>query len=172
MLDPIVRVYQAAFRAAPYDKREAEVAGFAEALPKHVRRDAFRFVGAFNESTDSLVGFAYGYTSQRGQWWYDVVRKALPPLGAIEWLTNAFQLTEIAVQPQAQGQSIGGRLHDYLLGGVPHARALLSTLDAETIAFKMYQERGWLTLFEHFYFPGVPRPYRIMGINLPRPGRD
>jgi ribosomal protein S18 acetylase RimI-like enzyme len=113
-----------------------------------------------------MLGFAYGYTSARGQWWHENVRSVLPLPMAREWLERSYQLTEIAVLPGAQGQGIGGQLHDRLLGSVPNAKAVLSTLDTETVAYFMYQGRGWVTLLENYYFTGVSQPYRIMGLDL------
>jgi hypothetical protein len=79
---------------------------------------------------------------------------------------DAYQLVEIAVKPTAQGQGIGGRLHDSLLSGLPYQTALLSTLHAETIAYQMYLSRGWKPLIGNFHFPGVSRTYIIMGRKL------
>jgi len=65
---------------------------------------------------------------------------------------NSFQLFEIAVTPKAQGQGIGSLLHDHLLSGVRHEKAALSTLQAETVAQRLYHKRGWVILREHFFF--------------------
>jgi GNAT superfamily N-acetyltransferase len=162
----IVAIYRAAFTVPPYNKPEAEVAAFARALPTQLDRAAFRFVGAFEPDTRRLVGFAYGYTSAAGQWWYETVKLALPEPAASYWLANTFQFVEIAVAPQAQGQGIGGRLHDHLLQGLEHDRAILSTLQAETVAHHLYRARGWVTLRQDFFFPGVERRYQIMGLEF------
>ena len=79
---------------------------------------------------------------------------------------NSFQFAEIAVAPKAQGQGIGGLLHDHLLNGLPYQKAVLSTMAAETNAYWMYHKRGWEILVEEMVFPGVARPYRIMGLEL------
>ncbi len=166
LLDPIVSIYQEAFSGSPYNKGKIEVTAFARSLPDHIQREGFRFMGAFETNSARMLGFAYGYTSARGQWWHENVRSALPPPMAREWLGDSYQLTEIAVRPEAQGGGIGSELHDRLLGSVPYAKAVLSTLDAETIAYYMYQARGWVTLLENYYFTGVSQPYRIMGLDL------
>jgi ribosomal protein S18 acetylase RimI-like enzyme len=166
LLDQIVAIYQEAFSGSPYNKGKSEVASFARSLPDHVQREAFSFVAAFEPDSARMLGFAYGYASNRGQWWHENVRSALPPYLAREWLEDSYQLTEIAVRPEAQGRGIGSELHDRLLGSVSHAKAVLSTLDAETVAYYMYQARGWVTLLENYYFTGVSQPYRIMGLDL------
>jgi len=111
-------------------------------------------------------GFVYGCTSRAGQWWYDVVAAGLGPEQSTRWLNSAFEMIELAVMPPMQGQGIGGRLHDRLLVGLPHSTALLSTMQVETSAQRLYYQRGWTPLLENFYFPGVGDPYLVMGLEL------
>ena len=158
----IVAVYRDAFSYKP----EIEVADFIQSLPIHIQRADFRFIGAFDDSPEQLVGFAYGYTSQPGQWWYEQVKAALPAQITEEWLNNSFQFAEIAVSPGFQGQGIGSRLHDDLLKGLWHDKAILSTLQAETVAHRLYRNRGWVVLRENLFFPEVNRPYQIMGLEI------
>ncbi|HHY89321.1 MAG TPA: GNAT family N-acetyltransferase [Chloroflexi bacterium] len=165
--DQIVDVYRQAFADAPYYRTEADVIGFAQFIPRHVQRADFRAAVALSLPENRVVGMAYGYRSGPGQWWYDVVSQALGPSRTAEWLADAFQLVELAVHPDAQGRRLGSRLHDSLLTGLPHRRAVLSTMQAETVAYRLYLRRGWVSLIEPFTFPGVSRPYRIMGLRLP-----
>jgi ribosomal protein S18 acetylase RimI-like enzyme len=168
----ITDVYREAFRPSPYNKREGEVIAFARAFPEHTRMKGFRFVAAIENDSDRVLGFAYGYTTHAGQWWNDSLANALKPQIAEQWLGHSFQLAEIAVRPKDQGQGIGGRLHDHLLNGLPHGRAVLSTLVTETVAYHLYRKRGWVILLDEYFFPGVTRPYRIMGLNLETWGSD
>ena len=162
----IADVYWEAFRPAPYNKREGEVITFSQAFPEHTQREGFRFIAAIESDSDRILGFAYGYTTHAGQWWNDSLANALKPQIADQWLAHSFQLAEIAVSPESQGQGIGGRLHDHLLEGLPHRRAVLSTLATETVAYRLYRKRGWVILLDQYFFPGVTRAYRIMGLNL------
>jgi GNAT superfamily N-acetyltransferase len=162
----IVSIYRDAYCRAPYNKPEIEVADFNQSLPKHNQREDFRFIGAFDNNLGQLVGFAYGYTCQAGQWWYEKVKAALPTQIAAEWMDNSFQFAEISIKPSFQGQGMGGRLHDALLEGQRHARAVLSTLQAETVAHHLYRSRGWEVLRENMFFPDVNRPYQIMGLHI------
>jgi GNAT superfamily N-acetyltransferase len=162
----IVGVYREAFRASPYGKQEEEVLDFAESLLSHTQREGFRFVAATRGTSERMVGFAYGHLSVPGQFWYENVLKAMTVEMANEWLTQSFQLVEVAVTPETQGQGIGGRLHDCLLAGLPYGKAVLSTMRAETVAHWMYRKRGWRVLVEDMRFPGVDRPYQIMGLDL------
>lgn len=163
LLDQVTAVYRAAFAGAPYNRQEAEVAEFARALPVHTKRDGFRSAVAVDENGRGIIGIAYGYRTQPGQWWYDHVSRALGDKAARAWLGDAFQVTEVAVVPEHQRQGIGGAIHDRLLAGLIYPRAVLSTLDAETPGRTMYRNRGWQDLLDGFYFPGVPRRYAIMG---------
>jgi GNAT superfamily N-acetyltransferase len=167
----IVEVYAAAFASAPYFKTRRETDDFASWLPQHLLRPNFRFVAALDEETGGLVGFAYGYSTVPGQWWHEQVSRALGEARAREWLSDAFQLSEIAVAPDHQGRGLGRQLHERVLGlqgddpgPLPNTRAVLSTLRAETVALGMYQRHGWETLLDAFVFPGVQRVYRILGL--------
>jgi ribosomal protein S18 acetylase RimI-like enzyme len=162
----IVAVYRSAFTPPPYNKPETEIAGFAGSFLSQFDRDGYRFVAAIEGDTGQLVGFAYGYSSRAGRWWYEHASRILPQLTGTSWLEDSFQLVEIALHPQFQGQGIGGMLHDHLLAGIQHPRAILATLHADTAAFRLYRSRGWVVLGENLLFPGIPRRYQVMGLEL------
>ncbi len=168
MVDGFARVYRAAFAGEPYHRQEPEVAEFARALPLQIRREAFRAVVAVADGSPEPVGIAYGYRSLPGQWWHDNVGRVLGDGLSKLWLADAFQVTEVAVVPEHQHHGIGAGLLDALLAGLPHERAVLSTLDAPTVGRAMYLGRGWQDLLTGFYFPGVARRYAIMGRVLTR----
>lgn len=86
----VTDVYRAAFGAPPYNEGEAQVQQFRDdMLPRHTQRDGFRFVVALESGR--VVGFAYGYTGERGQWWTDTVAKAMPAELAEKWLGGHFE---------------------------------------------------------------------------------
>ncbi len=165
-LEQFVAVYRAAFAPAPYNREEPEVLEFARALPLHTHRDGFRAVAAFDGDGHGIVGIAYGYRTQPGQWWYDNVSRALGDKETRLWLADTFQVTEVAVAPAYQRRGVGGSMLDALLSGLTYPRAVLSTLDAETAGRALYRARGWQDLLQGFYFPGVARRYAIMGRRL------
>jgi GNAT superfamily N-acetyltransferase len=166
-LESVVAVYRAAFVAAPYHKRPAEVVDFAESLPVHSGRAGFRFLAARDGMTGEMAGFTYGFAPQPGQLWHDIVREQLARAGEDGWLAESFQLAQMAVAPAYQGQGVGGGLHDGLVGRAaaeqPYRRTLLTTMAAETPAFHLYRRRGWRVLGDSFQVGGLLRPYRIMG---------
>ncbi|NIM94498.1 MAG: GNAT family N-acetyltransferase [Anaerolineales bacterium] len=164
--DHLVRIYRDAFSVFPYFEEDAEVEDFARSLPLHVESEGFRIVVALRDPSEQVVGFAYGLANTTDQFWYKRVAKAVEPWVLTEWLRGSFRLVEMAVTPEAQGQGIGGLLHDHLLIGLSYRKAVLSTLAAETSAYWMYLKRGWRVLLDDYFFPGVARPYRIMGLEL------
>jgi ribosomal protein S18 acetylase RimI-like enzyme len=160
----IVTIYRDAFVLPPYNKSETEITSFADSFLSQLDRRAYKFVGAFAESNPGqLIGFSYGYSSVAGKWWREHVKPALPKPFDIEWPDDNFQIAEIAVSPQAQGQGVGGCLHDGLLSDLPYERAILATMDADTAAYRLYKSRGWLLLLNNFLFPDVDRRYQILG---------
>ena len=165
-LSEIVRVYAAAFAPPPYSRGHRQVSNFKHALRRQLKQDGFRMIVATHGPHSKIVGFAYGYTCGKGQWWHDQVAAAMPPARYQRWVKDAFEIAELAVLPALQSRGIGGRLHDHLLAERPHQTAVLSTLQEETRGLQLYRSRGWRTLLEHFSFSGVRRPYRIMGLDL------
>lgn len=160
----ILDVYSGAFAPPPYNRNRGDVIAFETSFIRHIRRQGFRMVTAWEEGR--LIGFSYGYTSAAGQWWHDLVEEALSPEQANTWLTDCFELVELALDPAYQGRKIGSALHDGLLEGRPHSTAVLSTLQAETTALNLYRKRGWVDLLQNYLFPNVPEPFRIMGLDL------
>lgn len=164
--DEIIGIYQAAFSQPPYNESLPDILNFAARLPYHAVNPGFRCVVARPAPRAGIIGFAYGYAGLPRTWWYGLVAPALPPDQAELWLGDYFELAELAVHPDWQGQGAGGLLHDSLLRGLPHRTAALSTPQVETNALHLYQRRGWVNLIEHFRFPGVEMVYRIMGLKL------
>lgn len=113
---------------------------------RHSDREGFRCRVAVN-ADGTVLGFGYGYTGQPGQWWSDQATGALEPDVADEWVGGHFELVELGVLPAGRGRGLGTRLHDDLLDGLPHERALLSTSDNDTDpGRRLYAKRGWQEL--------------------------
>ena len=86
---------------------------------------------------------------------------------AAEWLSDSFELSELHVLPDHQGRGIGRRLLTSLADGLPHRAVLLSTPDADTRAFRLYRDLGFVDLARHYLFPGDSRPFAVLGVRLP-----
>ena len=164
--EDIIHIYRLAFESAPYFKSEAEVTSFCQSLSRHQKRSGFHLLTARDLKTAQYVGFTYGYNGQAGQWWHDIVVKAMGPRTAAIWMVDNFELVELAVLPAYQGYGIGGTLHDRLLIEQTHPKAVLSTLQSETAALQLYRKRGWKTLLSGLRFPSSNRVYLILGIDL------
>lgn len=126
---------------------------------RHRARPGFRLATAREDGR--LAGFGWGCTGNRGEYWPDLVAGSLPAQVADEWVGGHFELVELAVLPDVRGRGAGRRLHDVLLDGLPHDRALLSTdADEAEPAVRLYRSRGWTTL-------GHLAPDRqVMGLRL------
>jgi ribosomal protein S18 acetylase RimI-like enzyme len=124
---------------------------------RHSVRDGFRLARAYDG--DALVGFAYGYTGEHGQWWTDNAYKALSPDVADEWLGGHFELVSIGVVPTARRTGVGRSLMRLLLEDLPHDRLLLMTSsDPADPARRLYASDGWQVLG-----PGIGDGTVIMG---------
>jgi ribosomal protein S18 acetylase RimI-like enzyme len=133
---------------------------------QHTRNAGFACRAALHPD-GTLLGFAYGYTTAAGQWWHDLVRRALPRDLGHDWLRDAFELSEMHVLPRYQGLGIGRRILTALASNIPHRAMLLSTPDADTRAFRLYRSMGFVDLARDYLFPGDARPFAVLGAKLP-----
>jgi len=146
------RVYQSVF--GDYSDYET----WREAVwDKHSARSGFRLARAYD--ADKLVGFAYGYTGEHGQWWTDNALKVLAPEVAEAWLGGHCEVVSIGVLDTARRAGVGRGLMHVLLEGLPHERLLLMTSsDPSDPARRLYASEGW-----HLLGPGVGDGTVIMG---------
>ncbi|MET8992911.1 GNAT family N-acetyltransferase [Nonomuraea wenchangensis] len=176
-LDTVIGIYTAAMRP-PAD----QIAGRKTIMRNHATYPYFQCY--FAELRDSslspghrekpyVVGFAYGFRGAPGQWWHDVVLRALTersgPEAAHAWLGHAFELAEIHVHPDFQGKGIGRAMIRTLCAGRPERSAVLSTHDQPTAARHLYASLGFVDLLSGFVFPGGYEEYAIAGRPLPLP---
>ncbi len=130
-------------------------------LLSHLDRRGLRAVGALQG--DALVGIAYGYVGEPGQWWHDQVAASLTPEQVRDWLLNAFEVCELHVRPELQGRGLGRDLLDTLLSDSAATTAVLTTPDHETRARRFYRAGGWQELVCGLRFPGDPRSFAVLG---------
>ena len=160
-VDEAMQIYVQAMRYPDHTGAQRAVSA-----RKHVTHDGFACRAALLDD-GTLVGFGYGYTTKPGQWWHDLVRHALLPDAAHEWLEDAFELSELHVLPEYHGIGIGRRLLTSLADGIPHSVMLLSTPDQDTRAFRLYRDTGFIDLARNYLFPGDARPFAVLGARLP-----
>ncbi|MEP6598865.1 MAG: GNAT family N-acetyltransferase [Actinomycetota bacterium] len=161
-IDEAMRIYVLAMDYPAYAGTQRSVTA-----RRHTGNPGFACRAALADD-GTLLGFGYGYTTAPGQWWHDLVRRALPPALAFQWLTDAFELSELHVLPGQQGAGIGRSLLVSLAGDIsPHRAILLSTPDADSRAFRLYRSLGFADLARNYLFPGDTRPFAVMGASLP-----
>lgn len=161
-------VYGAAMRRSP-----EVVVQRREIIASHTDYAGFVCTAAFDgeprdavEPEGELVGFGYGYLGAGGQWWYDTVARGLGRELSRRWLRGGFELAELHVRPEHQGQGLGRTLLTDVLAQTRADRAVLSTPDSESPARLLYRSWGFQDLLCDFRFPGSVEPYAIMGADL------
>jgi len=159
-LSEMMQIYTEAMGYAPASGAQRGVH-----LLKHTRNEAFRCRAALDPQ-GRMLGFGYGYSSRPGQWWHDLVERAVGR-GAEVWLAEAFELSELHVLPAAQGQRVGERMLRSLAEGLPHRTMLLSTPEGENRAWRLYRRLGFIDLARNHLFPGDHRPFGVLGAELP-----
>lgn len=124
---------------------------------RHSTRSGFRLARAYDDG--DLVGFAYGYGGEPGQWWTDNARKVLGAKTADAWLGGHFEVVSIGVLPPSRGAGVGRGLLQALTTGLPHERLLLmTTSDPLDPARRLYASEGWRVIG-----PGIGKDTVIMG---------
>jgi ribosomal protein S18 acetylase RimI-like enzyme len=122
-----------------------------------------------------IVGVAYGYCGAPDQWWQQQVVAGLQRVGAdrsriSELMTSYFELTELHIQPRAQGRGLGEALARRLLANRRESHVLLSTPEINgeaNRAWRLYRRLGFTDVIRGYHFAGDPRPFAILGRSLP-----
>lgn len=156
-LDAAHSVYEAAFQRIAPERRAV--------FERHAAKVGYLGVAAVG-ADGAMVGMAYGYLAQAGDWWSDMVRPHLADTGQLAALSDAFAIAEVAVLPAYQGHGIGGRLLDGLLARIDARRALLGVYTDNPVARHVYEKRGFTVLTAPFRFFAGDRPYVVMGAAL------
>jgi ribosomal protein S18 acetylase RimI-like enzyme len=148
---------------AAMDRSPELVVQRREIMQSHVHRHGFAAVTA-SDAAGELVGFGYGYRGTPGEWWHDVVVKALGRSASRKWLDDAFEVAELHVLPTAQGHGLGRLLLTTLLAQSTTRTVVLSTHDRESPARALYRSVGFVDLLRGFVFPGSAEVYAVMGL--------
>ena len=128
---------------------------------------------------DEVLGLAYGYIGMPDTWWDRQVRRGVREAGGPDTrqlllLRDYFEVAEIHVSPRLQGRGIGRLLLSRLLWLAPAGNAMLSTPEVEdeaNNAFALYRSMGFRDELRHFYFDGDGRPFAVLSVPLPLPGK-
>ncbi|MEV6977873.1 GNAT family N-acetyltransferase [Kitasatospora sp. NPDC093806] len=132
---------------------------------RHAQQPGVLAFGAFDAGR--LVGFGYGMPNRREHWWSSVIEPYLVARGHGDWLDGVFAVTELHVLPEYQGQGVGSTLIRTLCEHSGLDRSILSAIDAETPARRLYRALGYRDLARAVHFPNTERRYAVMGAPLP-----
>jgi GNAT superfamily N-acetyltransferase len=160
-----------AIYASAMDADAASLPSRRELMRRHASYPSFRAWTARDPLAGEVVGFAYGFHGQGGQWWYDVVWAELARYAgarnAAAWMADCMEIAEVHVRPQDQRLGIGTSLILALTGARAEPTVVLSTPDRDSTARRLYRRMGFSDLLTGFSFPGGSPPYAVMGAGLP-----
>jgi GNAT superfamily N-acetyltransferase len=143
----------------------------ADPLPRPWHTRKARTAAPPPNPDSQVVGFAYGFHGQSGQWWYDAVWHAIARSAgagrAAVWLADSFEIAEVHVYKQFQRGGIGTAMLLSLTADRPERTAVLSTPDRDSTARRLYRRLGFTELLTGYSFPGGSPPYIVMGAELP-----
>jgi ribosomal protein S18 acetylase RimI-like enzyme len=155
-----------AVQAAAFGLSQEEMAVRHHIVLRHLMYPGCRALGATTPE-GRLVGFVYGLPNDRAHWWSTVVEPYLRREGLDEWLDDSFAVTELHVHPDFQARGIGRTLITELTDVASQSRSILSAIDVESPARRLYRSLGYRDLARQVHFPSAPRPYVVMGADLP-----
>ncbi|MDF2824715.1 MAG: acetyltransferase [Mycobacterium sp.] len=99
------------------------------------------------------------------------LRRAGRSAADIDALMNSyFELTELHINPPAQGRGLGEALARRLLAGRGESNVLLSTpeiMGETNRAWRLYRRLGFTDVIRGYHFAGDPRAFAILGRALP-----
>jgi ribosomal protein S18 acetylase RimI-like enzyme len=131
---------------------------------RHAARAGFRL--ALAREGRQLVGFGYGYTGERGQWWTDTAATTLHPAVAADWLGGHFEVVSIGVAEAGRRGGVGRQLITALTDGLDQSRwVLMTSSDPEDPARRLYRATGWAVIG-----PGFSPGQVVMGRAWPLAG--
>nr|WP_281379951.1 GNAT family N-acetyltransferase [Nocardioides ginsengisegetis] len=161
--DPAVGSDVWAVHDAVFGDQDDEASWRGNVWDRHAAREGFRVATAY--AGEVLVGFAYGHTGERGQWFSDRLTEVLDDEVSRIWVGGHFEVVTLGVLEQHRGAGVGRRLLDILTAGLPHERWLLqTTADPDEPARRLYAAAGWSVIG-----PGTGPGTVVMGFRR-RPG--
>ena len=156
--------YAAAFSAPPYNDGTRSLEVRERLRGEHSRRAGLRTLCATLPG-DDVIGMIYGFRSERGQPWHEAVASEIGFGPARTWLSNAYELAEVAVAPPYQGYGIGSALIASLLHR-RHERTCVLSTRCDSDAHLLYARLGFVTLATMSFRPNG-NPFYVMGKTLP-----
>ncbi|MEU3188758.1 GNAT family N-acetyltransferase [Streptomyces sp. NPDC006923] len=166
-VDLAARVDEAlAVQALAFGLSDDEIGVRRHIVLRHLTYPGCRALGA-TTGDGRLVGFVYGQPNERAHWWSTVVEPHLRATGSEGWLDDSFVITELHVHPGFQARGIGRALITSITDTAAQPRSILSAIDTESPARRLYRALGYEDLARQVHFPSAPKPYAVMGAPLP-----
>ncbi|MEV6261694.1 GNAT family N-acetyltransferase [Streptomyces sp. NPDC051784] len=166
-IDLAARVDEAlAVQALAFGLSQDEIDVRRHIVLRHLEHPQARALGA-TTADGRLVGFVYGLPNSRTHWWSTVVEPYLRATGTDSWLDDSFVITELHVHPGFQQRGLGRGLITTITDSAGLPRSILSAIDTESPARRLYRSLGYQDLARQVLFPSAPKPYAVMGAPLP-----
>ncbi|WP_330173340.1 GNAT family N-acetyltransferase [Streptomyces sp. NBC_01498] len=166
-IDLAARVDEAlAVQALAFGLSEGEIGVRRQIVLRHLLVPGARAYGAVTRE-GRLAGFVYGMPNDRSHWWSTVVEPYLRAEGVDGWLDDSFVITELHVHPAFQGRGTGRDLITTVTDLAREPRSILSAIDIESPARRLYRALGYQDLARRVGFPSAAKPYAVMGAPLP-----
>jgi ribosomal protein S18 acetylase RimI-like enzyme len=108
-------LFQQVFTQPPFSVNEATLARQREYLSQLASRPGFRLTLA--QTTDTYLGFGYGYLLPPGSRWWSNLVEPLDEEFVQETGARTFAVIDYGVLPRWRGRGIGHAIHDELLAG-------------------------------------------------------
>jgi len=166
LFEGAIRVYGDAFAQPPYSDPDRGREIRSRMLDVHGVRRGFRAFVALTPGGE-VAGMTYGYHGAPGQWWHDTVARSVGEPLEQAWLSNAYEVVEVAVAPELQGKGIGRALIWRLLEGLDESTSVLSTR-ADSRAHELYARLGFEIITTMAFAPRGPL-FHVMGKRLRQP---
>lgn len=159
--ESVVALFCESFFHHHYSTRDFEVA--KANILKHTKHKGFKGIVALNAEGE-VIGFAYGYPSQQGQFYRQQLERVLTKEKRIEWMSDAFEFVSLAVRADYRRQGVATLLHQELLDGLPNKKVMLTAGESNIPAKHFYEKMGWTVIEESVVIiPGIEQQ-TIMGL--------
>ncbi|UFU00303.1 GNAT family N-acetyltransferase [Radiobacillus kanasensis] len=143
---------------------QSEDSFIRERILRHSNYEGYK--GFILSEGEEPVGFAYGYTSQKGQYYNELLREALAESEQQNWLDDCFEVVELAVRPSQRNRGYGRQIMMELLKESNHKTAILTTQVDNLTARRLYEKMDWQVVKEPFYPSDTENSYVILGKKL------
>lgn len=163
LFEGAIHAYAEAFNEPPYCDADRGTEVRDRLRGEHSRRSGFRALAALGPG-NRVAGMVYGYRGLDGQWWHDTVSQALPKPQKQDWLSDSYELVELAVHPRCQRQGIATALVESLIEGRAERTCVLSTR-TDSDAHLLYSRLGFERIAE-MAFTARGALFYIMGLRL------